>query len=157
MSKKTISIRLEEKEENFMKNYESMHNFGDDENESISDKIRSILNNYELLLSCAIHDNSTKFTVSECCLIVDICNSWLYTPQGHPAASLSLNINDSDLYEGTGAKWKVDINSLVKKVSEMSALDAFSLIYCARTFWNNNEKVKDLGIEEAVRRIFRLA
>lgn len=76
-----------------------------------------------------------EFTQDEKKYLSDMMNGTLYNPDVNPITHLKLNVLDSNKYDGLGAKWNVDVNKLYDKVDNLTAHQAYTIIYKIREWW----------------------
>jgi len=95
-----------------------------------------------------------KFAVEEACLLVDLLNGHILTPEffdslGHLLAEAVL---DSCLLDGLGRKWGVDGRQLAEKCRSLTPWQAYAVHHLARLFWAGHSQISD--IQEAVSDLF---
>lgn len=96
------------------------------------------------------------FSTAEACLIVDVNNSYLYTPQGYSKSSLRLRVVDGDKYEGLGEKWEVNIDELIEKIDKLTNYQCHCIFLMCNEFWNMSEEDRGTkSINEIVAKIFK--
>lgn len=57
---------------------------------------------------------------------------------------LVASIEDSDLYDGLGAKRDVDVKALCDKVSNLTAAQVDAVFARVEAFWNSDDEERDL-------------
>lgn len=85
------------------------------------------------------------FTPSEWCYMADSLNGTIVTAEFRCVPSaLVASIEDSDLYDGLGAKWDVDVKALCDKVSNLTAAQVDAVFARVEAFWNSDDEERDL-------------
>lgn len=81
------------------------------------------------------------FTPEEWSLMADSLNGTIITQEFRclPSALIA-SVEDSNLYDGLGAKWGVDIKALIEKVDKLTAAQVDAVFSRAEEFWDSDEK-----------------
>ena len=83
------------------------------------------------------------FTESEWVALLDAFNGTSITTDfRYQPEFVSAQIADSDMYDGIGAKFNVDISALCEKVDKLTAAQVDSLYTRIETFWDNTDTIK---------------
>ena len=95
-----------------------------------------------------------RFTVAEAMLITDVLNGYFYTPGFLPSLPdiLEAEVDDGCQLEGMDEKWKIDREMLVKKVKNLSPVEAYTVFHMARIVWSRHDQEDFNGL---VKKIFR--
>ena len=82
-----------------------------------------------------------KFTPAEWSLMADALNGTATMPDFRCISfALIASVEDSDKYDGLGAKWEVDINLLVEKIDKLTAAQVDAVFTRVEEFWNSPDK-----------------
>lgn len=81
------------------------------------------------------------FTPAEWSYMADSLNGSLVTADFRclPVA-LVAGIEDSDLYDGLGAKWRVDVKELTGKIAVLTAAQVDAVFSLVEAFWDSEER-----------------
>ena len=83
------------------------------------------------------------FTESEWMALLDAFNGTIITTDfRYQPGFVSAQIADSDMYDGIGAKFNVDISALCEKLDKLTAAQVDSLYTRIETFWDNTYTIK---------------
>lgn len=83
------------------------------------------------------------FTESEWMALLDAFNGTIITTDfRYQPGFVSAQIADSDMYDGIGAKFNVDISALCEKIDKLTAAQVDSLYTRIETFWDNTYTIK---------------
>lgn len=151
MAKKQLSIRLEDGTKDFLRRYESA---GEGSDISIAGQLREDLQIFEEAITEAERSLAGKFEFNEAMLIVDVLNSYYFTPGGFSSLPdiLEAEVDDGCQLEGLDEKWKIDREMLVKKIKKLKPMEAYTVFHMSRLVWAKNGEG---DFDENVRRIFR--
>lgn len=96
-----------------------------------------------------------KFTVAEACLLCDVLNGHLFSPQffGAGPQLLAAEVEDGCRLDGLGDKWSVDGAALAAKCASLSPWEAYAVMHLTRTFWAGDHDGAE--IRDGVAKIFR--
>lgn len=84
------------------------------------------------------------FSPAEWSYMADSLNGTMITAEFRCLqGALIASVEDSDLYDGLGAKWNVDVKVLCDKVRKLTAAQVDAVFARVEAFWNSEEK--DLG------------
>lgn len=85
------------------------------------------------------------FTPSEWCYMADSLNGTIVTAEFRCVPSaLVASIEDSDLYDGLGAKWDVDVKELCSKVEKLTAAQVDATFTRIEAFWDSADEERVL-------------
>lgn len=85
------------------------------------------------------------FTPAEWCYMADSLNGTMITAEFRCLqGALIASVEDSDLYDGLGAKWNVDVKALCDKVSNLTAAQVDAVFSRIEAFWNSDDEERDL-------------
>lgn len=81
------------------------------------------------------------FTQEEWSLMADSLNGTIVTVEFRciPGALIA-NIEDSDIYDGLGAKWGVDVKDLCSKIEKLTAAQVDAVFTRIEEFWNDEDR-----------------
>lgn len=81
------------------------------------------------------------FTPAEWSLMADSLNGTIITQEFRclPSALIA-SVEDSDLYDGLGAKWSVDIKALIEKVDKLTAAQVDAVFTRVEEFWDDDDR-----------------
>ena len=144
---RTKSLRLSQAEIAWLSRY----------GQAFSSQIREDL---ALLKEAIRHGESAlaeKFTAAEACLLCDVLNGHLFTPQFFTSLPqmLAAEIEDGCRLDGLAEKWDTDGPSLVAKCASLTPWEAYTVHHLVRIFWTG--PYHDSDIKSAVAKIFRCA
>ncbi len=81
------------------------------------------------------------FTPAEWCYMADSLNGTIVTVEFRCLqGALIASVEDSDLYDGLGAKWDVDVKALCDKVSNLTAAQVDAVFSRVEAFWDSEDK-----------------
>ena len=106
---KNVTLRIDDALYNEMSKNEGI---------SFNEKINASLRKLSAIEKASMNELRGRFDVSEWKAIVDSLNG-TYTQDEtfrYSQDALIAHMEDSDLYEGIGAKWNVDVKSLCEKI-----------------------------------------
>lgn len=83
------------------------------------------------------------FTQEEWSLMADSLNGTIVTVEFRciPGALIA-NIEDSDIYDGLGAKWGVDVKDLCSKIEKLTAAQVDAVFTRIEEFWNEDRDLE---------------
>lgn len=86
------------------------------------------------------------FNENELKALVDMHNATIFDPSLAMRATLKIQIEDSELYDGTLTKWNAGKDDILKKVDDLTNIQAFFIILECYLFWYSAKTdVKDLN------------
>lgn len=124
-----------------------------DEDEVFSVAISDISTNYFNLLNHSLREVQSYLTLGEAKCICDIMYGWMFTSDLDPVQSLIINLQSANQFTDLSEKWEINLNTLVNKISELSATQVFVIINLAKNFWKANED--GLASDTQIKDIFK--
>lgn len=101
-------------------------------NQQIVDSVRKLA----AIQRRSLQELRGKFTPQEWAAMADMLNSTRVTEDfRYYADALVAEIEDSDHYEGIGAKWEIDIPALCEKARQLTAAQLDALYLRVETWW----------------------
>ncbi len=85
-----------------------------------------------------------EFSGNEKKYIADMLNGSMYNINILPQQYLQMQVLDSNEYDGLADKWQVDSIELSKKVRNLTAHQAYTIIKTIRDWWNKPDSERDL-------------
>ena len=83
---------------------------------------------------------SGKFTADEWKYLADALNGTMITPEFRcHVGGLIAEIEDTNDFDGLGAKWNVDVVSFIEKVKQLTGAQVDAIYTHVEKFWNNPE------------------
>ncbi len=80
------------------------------------------------------------FTPAEWSYMADSLNGTMVTLEFRCSpGALIAGVEDSDIYDGLGAKWEVDVKALCGKIEKLTGAQVDAVFTRIETFWNNEE------------------
>lgn len=108
--------------------------------DSVNFQIVQRLEKLSKLERLSLQELKGKFTQNEWTAIADSLNgtytkdeTFRYNPE-----VLAAHTEESDLYEGIGSRWKVDVKKLCKKIRLLSAAQVDAVYRRVETFWEHS-------------------
>lgn len=95
--------------------------------------------------------NEIELSRDEACYLVDVLNGHL-TSRPETARLLYAEVEDGNIYDGLGDKWKVDEKALSAKLKGYSLIQNLAIIDAAERFWAEGDRQGD--IKEMVKEFF---
>lgn len=93
-----------------------------------------------------------KFTVDEWKYLADSLNGTIITPEFRcNQGGLIASIEDSNDFDGLGAKWDVDITVFIEKVKQLTGAQIEAVYTQVEKFWNNSENGDWRNMDEWVK------
>ena len=132
MSQKAVSAKLDAKK---VERLEKV--FG-----SAYSGVQSCVDFFFLQRSLAIKDLKTIFKREEIMALCDMHNGTMFQTEMAQKSVLSATIEDSELYESTLSRFNVKKENLTTKISELSEISVFWLIFEIRQMWEQNENME---------------
>lgn len=130
MNTKNVTVRIPEEL------YQEL-SVGED---SINFQIVHRLEKLSKLERLSLQELKGKFASSEWAAIADSLNG-IYTKDEtfrYNSEALAAHLEDSDLYERIGERWKVDIKKLCRKVRSLSSTQVDAIYRRVETFWEHS-------------------
>ena len=127
---KNVTLRIEDALYNEMSKNEGI---------SFNEQINACLRKLSAIEKASMNELRGRFEASEWKAIVDSLNG-TYTQDKtfrYSPAVLIAHLEDSNLYEGIGAKWNIDIVSLCKKINSLSSAQIDALYCRVEKFWEH--------------------
>ena len=104
-------------------------------------KISDSISELQMIRRRSINELKGVFTSDEWSLMADSLNGTIVTPEFRCAFSaLIISIQDSDEYDGLGAKWGVDIKKLSDKISNLTAAQIDAIFTRVEEFWDDENR-----------------
>lgn len=129
---KNVTLRIEDALYNEMSK---------NENCSFNEQINVALRKVAAIEKASTNELRGRFEASEWKALVDSLNG-TYTQDEtfrYSTFALVAHMEDSDLYEGIGKKWNVDIKQLCEKIKQLSAAQIDALYIRVEKFWEHPE------------------
>ena len=101
-----------------------------------------VLSAFPTLYKRALNEIKGKFAAEELCLIIDVFNATILTPQ-LAGQHLVPKVEDGIALDGLAEKWEVNAEPHLDKLRNLHHLQATALEIWACNFWHGKEK--DLG------------
>lgn len=129
---KNVTLRIEDALYNEMSK---------NENCSFNEQINAALRKVAAIEKASLNELRGRFTTSEWSAIADSLNgTWLQDETfRYTHTALVAHMEDSDLYEGIGKKWNVDVKRLCEKIKQLSAAQIDALYLRVEKFWEHPE------------------
>lgn len=143
---KTTTIKLSEEQHTFLQdNYNNV-------SEGIRDCIDKIRfpseDDAEYLKMIRLHSKKElvgKFTKNEWSFFFDSLNGTLTDARYRCNPDiLAFHSEDSETFEGTATKWKLDINDLIIKIKSLTAAQVEALYCYVESFWNSLDESRNI-------------
>ena len=105
------------------------------------DKIADSLQELQMIRRRSQAELKGVFTPEEWSLMADSLNGTMTTQEFRciPGA-LTASVEDSDLYDGLGAKWEVDTKKLIYKIEDLTAAQVDAVFTRIEAFWNDEHR-----------------
>lgn len=127
---KNVTLRIEDALYNEMSKNEGI---------SFNEQINASLRKLAAIEKASMNELRGRFKASEWKAIVDSLNgtytrdeTFRYSP-----AALIAHMEDSDLFEGIGTKWHIEVKSLCEKIKSLSAAQIDALYRRVEKFWEH--------------------
>lgn len=106
-----------------------------------SEKISESLSELQMIRRRSMAEIKGVFTQEEWSLMADSLNGTIVTVEFRciPGALIA-NIEDSDIYDGLGAKWGVDVKDLCSKIEKLTAAQVDAVFTRIEEFWNDEDR-----------------
>jgi hypothetical protein len=152
MAKDQLSIRIESATRGFLERYGKVDDAKNDI--TLSGQLREDMQTFQEIVTAAERSLAGKFETGEAMLIVDVLNSYYFTPGGYPSLPFTLEaeVDDACRLDGLDTKWEIDREALVKKIKKLKPMQAYAVFHMARLVWAKHDEG---DFEELVKRIFR--
>src|SRR5574344_1697121 len=133
MTTKVISLRLP------VEMIGALEKKGNSVNQAVIESITKL----NTLERYSMKDLRGAFTESQWMALLDAFNGTnITTDFRYQPEFVSAQIADSDIYDGIGAKFNVDISALCEKIDKLTAAQIDSLYTRMETFWDNADTIK---------------
>mgnify|MGYP003087093580 FL=1 len=127
---KNVTLRIDDALYNEMSKNEGI---------SFNEQINASLRKLAAIEKASMNELRGRFEGSEWKAIVDSLNG-TYTQDEtfrYSQDALIAHMEDSDLYEGIGAKWNIDVKLLCKKIKSLSSAQVDALYCRVEKFWEH--------------------
>lgn len=102
-------------------------------------EVSELLQNLEQIRLYSTRELKGKFTQDEWCYLADCLNGTMITPQFRAnVGGLIASVEDSNDFDGLGAKWKVNVSDFVAKIKTLTGAQVDAVFTRIEQFWSNN-------------------
>lgn len=104
--------------------------------------VNEIIDTMRIIRNASTYELRGKFTEAEWKFLTDSLNGTMTDgPFRTNAKALAAHCEDSDMYDGTAAKWGIDLKAMTDKIEALTAAQVEALYWRVEAFW---DEPKDL-------------
>lgn len=104
-------------------------------------KISQGLADLQMIRKRSQNELKGMFEPAEWSYMADSLNGTMITTEFRcMQGALIASVEDSDLYDGLGAKWDVEVNKLCDKIAKLTAAQVDAVFTRVEAFWDSEEK-----------------
>ena len=135
--KKSISFSPEDlaRIESFPSNYHGGTN--------LSGKVQEIIRDMHYNILRTKREVEPLFSDPEWMYMRDMLNSSMVTPEIGYIVYLRAQVEDADIYDGLGEKWKVDATALAEKINNLTEFQAYTVVKMVDAWWDEQVNRKE--------------
>lgn len=102
---------------------------------NLSGKVQEIIRDMHYNILRTKREVEPLFSDSEWMYMRDMLNSSMVTPEIGYIVYLRAQVEDADIYDGLGEKWKVDATALAEKISSLTEFQAYTVVKMVDAWW----------------------